>query len=668
MVLLVNHKWNGKALRQWLDEKYSVLPVSLMPGGFIPRLGAFSLGILLFVNASILSETNVAGSDLVKFDNWKRALGQRCRANSKALRTYEWQSFNGRGHRELPYDVSGLYYYFISGNKLASKFFAQFFSVSGGDANNATGNCFLGLSSSVGNPMPLSFCWEDAVLSATVKDAQDGGVFVVNDSALLRSYTRGDNLLRYAVINATYQPNLVSPNGLEDYKCFYQCATWRVFDFKVILDSSTKIFAGAGIVTLFTEFFSKHFGLPFVSEATTPNDFSSIHRHIDRVSKCWRCETKDVRRKVKMRLGVALLLWSFYLTCKFWLIRHIDSDGMYTVDYYVTFALTVSVMCCVLLRSMQLYEGSPCLYTQKLWAEGKDEFIVLTTPLKQKDAAFAKVIQREFKKVTEIVSPGGTLAHVVIDLYQWIHIPRSVRTSCLSIYARRPNIADRKTFFRTLVYCLQPHEERVTELISHTRLSAMGSEVSEDEPASHPRDRETYVPTVRCVRVPGFSCGLLIGRRGDEAMVVFKLGEISARSASRQSHGSADVRDIRSVSCLRPCFGRDTEVNLDFLQDRQGRSYVKDSMGSSLYTNVINDEGGLRKLKEFFQDSFEDKDRDTFEIAHIDPKFLVEASDKWDELRDEDHLRDHIPRIRSREAPTDSVRDLEAPQQPLLAQ
>merc|ERR1719446_866862 len=84
----------------------------------------------------------------------------------------------------------------------------------------------------------------------------------------------------------------------------------------------------------------------------------------------------------------------------------IDSNGYYTVDYYVTAVFFSSLVIALLLRQFNPYKLTRVAYTEDLWLTGEDTFI-------------------DFKKHT----------HKKIDLYEWIHLNQKARAEHLLGYA-----------------------------------------------------------------------------------------------------------------------------------------------------------------------------------------------------------------------------------------
>lgn len=134
---------------------------------------------------------------------------------------------------------------------------------------------------------------------------------------------------------------------------------------------------------------------------------------------------------------------STYVFLKFWLVTRIDSDGFYTVDYYVTFVLLFSALMAVLLRCSNPFKGEALLFTDKLWKDGVDLFVMHGEEAKAlradlgHDSAGNEIIGIPLKlKEVECL---GTMSVMEIDLYQWLGLPGSVRRTVLINYARRPD-------------------------------------------------------------------------------------------------------------------------------------------------------------------------------------------------------------------------------------
>jgi len=86
-----------------------------------------------------------------------------------------------------------------------------------------------------------------------------------------------------------------------------------------------------------------------------------------------------------------------------------------------------------LMRLWHLFECRPQLFTQKLWHEGVDTFIVQKKSLETWTEVFGN---GEIKKIKDV---GDNLALVNIDLYQWMHLRGVERAELLINYCRRPD-------------------------------------------------------------------------------------------------------------------------------------------------------------------------------------------------------------------------------------
>jgi len=238
-------------------------------------------------------------------------------------------------------------------------------------------------------------------------------------------------------------PNLVHPlkvaaNGKDlepdmEKLCMYQCVGWQTLQIRTILQNSGSIFVGAAIVVSITDAISKKLGWKMVTADTRAQE---LVKAINRSSPAsmWMKPWVLVRNSYVMALLPLLLAWVFL---EEWLVTKIDSDGFYSVDYYVTFVLLYSLSCVVLLRFWHPFECYPVVYTEGIWTRGVDEFVCL----KEQHYEHTKKFKRSdsvsgFTKVKDV---SDTLELLEINLYQWLHLSFHERCLLLVNYARRPS-------------------------------------------------------------------------------------------------------------------------------------------------------------------------------------------------------------------------------------
>jgi len=86
----------------------------------------------------------------------------------------------------------------------------------------------------------------------------------------------------------------------------------------------------------------------------------------------------------------------------------LNVDGYFTVDYYVTAVFFSSLIMACVVRQYHPYKMMRIVYTEKMWADGKDSF------LDKKSQTFKE-----------------------IDMYEWVHLSQLARARHLKDYARR---------------------------------------------------------------------------------------------------------------------------------------------------------------------------------------------------------------------------------------
>jgi len=223
--------------------------------------------------------------------------------------------------------------------------------------------------------------------------------------------------------------NLAHPEGdTEGRVCRYHCVQWQSINLQTLLTSSGTITVGAGIVVVFTEYFSGKLGLPTITENTSPQELEGL---INRIApERWFRRLMKPFQASMFACALPILAIGFYL--KYYLVGKIDADGYATVDYYVTYCLLYSISIVTLMRMWHFFECRPQLYTKNLWHQGVDEFIVAHERLDKWDKIFGK---GQFAKIKDI---GDHLCLVNVDLYQWMHLRAAERTELLVNYCRRP--------------------------------------------------------------------------------------------------------------------------------------------------------------------------------------------------------------------------------------
>lgn len=210
-------------------------------------------------------------------------------------------------------------------------------------------------------------------------------------------------------------PNLVNPSEASGNHglCFYQCFSWTEIAFHGLVGNLGIIFAGAAIVTKITDSFSASLGWTMVTEDTSVETLT----HLREVTSNFGWAPGPFRNVAegcceifhKSRGLCALQLLLINLAAR-WCAATFDVDGFNTVDYYVSMVIFQSLFFAVLLRSWNPFTNAPVIFTRKLWAEGKDQFIDLD------------------------VDPP---VFRTINMYEWLHLTTKQRLTHAALYARR---------------------------------------------------------------------------------------------------------------------------------------------------------------------------------------------------------------------------------------
>jgi len=221
--------------------------------------------------------------------------------------------------------------------------------------------------------------------------------------------------------------------------CMYQCVGWLTFSLRSILESSGSIAVGASIVLWLTGIVSANCGRSFVTAELEPDALMTLFANTGHNAFF----TKLVKPIKRSYCVTAFPIVSTYVFLKFWLVTRIDSDGFYTVDYYVTFVLLFSALMAVLLRCSNPFKGEALLFTDKLWNDGVDRFVMHGEEARGLHAdlghdSAGNEMTGPLLNLKEVENLG-TMSMMEIDLYQWLGLPGSVRRTVLMNYARRPD-------------------------------------------------------------------------------------------------------------------------------------------------------------------------------------------------------------------------------------
>jgi hypothetical protein len=177
---------------------------------------------------------------------------------------------------------------------------------------------------------------------------------------------------------------------------------------------------------------SKKFGWALVTADTNAPQLAKAIKRSSPTSM-WTKPWHLVRNSFVLALVPLIAAFAFL---EQWLVTKIDSDGFYSVDYYVSFVLLYSLSCVMLLRFWHPFECYPIIYTKGIWTRGVDEFVCYKKDHYEKKG-FARSDNIDgFFKVRDV---SEKLELLEINLYQWLHLPFHERCLLLVDYARRPS-------------------------------------------------------------------------------------------------------------------------------------------------------------------------------------------------------------------------------------
>lgn len=206
--------------------------------------------------------------------------------------------------------------------------------------------------------------------------------------------------------------------------CLYMCISWQNFGVDSIVKNLGVLTAGAVFVVSLTDSLSSRVGWSFVSEDSSPQELMALLR----LSGLRSFGGSNFLCAVQLN---ALALLRMGLAGRF------DSNGPQTASFIVTLVLLQSVLSVVLIRIWSPFHCKPIIYTQRLWLNGKDEFVL---------------VDPETRNVTV----------EEIDLYEWIHLTNSMRSLHLMNYARRVtghNLNERVTLQKETHGYIDAHTE-----------------------------------------------------------------------------------------------------------------------------------------------------------------------------------------------------------------
>jgi len=300
---------------------------ALMPGGFAPRFGAFVLGLILFVNSAVISESLVPGY-LIRWGYvWRPT--PLCRAT------------------------------FVTIHNKKNSFSKRFTRVA------ATG-CFSPGEHDAG------FWWLESLRPIEVRAI--GNPFGRD----AWNHTIPPNLISpdpKAIAN-TWYGHINKP-----MYCNYQCVAWAEVAFNDLVAELGLIFAGAAVIVGLVDSVTAAVGWSMVTEDSSIKTLKHLNDVTSRFG--WvPCGLRGLARMCcsifhKSRLFCALQLIGIDW-CARWCAKTLDVDGYFTVDYYVTMVLCQSLFLATMLRLWNPFTIAPVVYTKNMWTQGNDTFLDLT--------------------------------------------------------------------------------------------------------------------------------------------------------------------------------------------------------------------------------------------------------------------------------------------------
>lgn len=414
-------------------EWWGVFPKGMMRGGFLPVPAALSVTVLLFVTNVFVSENYVRGEWITPaggaFEVW--VPGLRCRWTS--VEDNAWATKWGARLDRRPAAVSRFHSdagLFLEGDvdDAAAGFVRHLRHwYDGTTEKNLQATCYLGQSHDGVNP--VDFTKEDIIWTNnnTLKDI----------------------------------PNVVHPIGRPGRHCFYQCVGWQPWSLPTFITNIGSISVGSAIVVQITGTISAYVGPKLVSTSTTTSELLTVFSRTHPRKEPANCMYKSSISHSKS--FVALFLVSIYFVLKQFLVSKIDADGMYTVDYYVTFVMLLSAVVVCIIRIYHPYRCLTQSFTEPMWTKGEDTFVVTGTRknhlLRNKvgvesaremfgndhagneDIDGVSILRDKSNYVDVQTSKNNEndVQLLTLDLMQWMHLTRRMRSMLLIDYARRPH-------------------------------------------------------------------------------------------------------------------------------------------------------------------------------------------------------------------------------------
>lgn len=517
--------WNKTVHAFW---KLKVWPLpSLMPGGFMPRLAAFSLGILMFTTSTIVSEGRVEGKSLQsKFgdDHWEQ-----CRATdmdvddagniwfSRLLRrppsvmerSHRFNCFNTEVHGLLNVPASQIHNWVLKGflkvtplpfNRSDLDAFFDDQNASGNSTHAAENigvekpwNRHVGsLSTSLGFPMTMIDPWIAWIDNTSVSD-----------------------------MDFTYY----------GFHCMYQCTKWKSVGLMALIKNVGTIVAGSAVVVKTSDGLSKAFGGRFFK-----NTRFSFMLGLPLVNQDTDAKTiKEIIKATRAPPGKGRSKFWAALVCIFAMVplrfaSKLNIDGYFTVDYYVTAVFFSSLIMACMVRQFQPYKLMRIAYTEKMWAEGKDTFLDME--------------KHEFRE---------------LDLYEWIHLTQLARADHLLGYARLLTMDDIKAELKSQGDALKKlPKARKTAQAAEAAKGTEKAEKAEKEAKEALEAAKQIGPLAACNLV--WPCLLALDDESEQAARK-KLEEGSELAAKEQKAAADAIKKADAEAAAKPEAQREAHKN-----------------------------------------------------------------------------------------------------------
>lgn len=359
---------------------------SMMPGGFIPRPSAISLGLLMFLSSVFITERVAGGASLfARNDNgsYRSTLGhgELCRADVREESQYQdvWFSRLGR------------------------------LSPSG---------CFLGTCGEDdmdpgckatrvhGSPKPLHPLLFNTSLDNSSMPHSNFVHPYGRTSHMTITMIQGLKGLLPMFFNITLDDNMTIDEG---HTCMYQCVKWRSYGFNDIVSKVGTIGAGNAIVTKMTEAATSYLGYKTVTADTTAKELRELLRHTK------PDHDNFFHKHFSRSAAVPAIIFAFLRVFLAVFVYKIDDHGFFTVDYYVSQVLLFAVITSIICRKYNLFRWEKVLYCNNLWSQGSEKFVI-----------------------PDSVDGDSTMCKPkTVDLLVWLHMNFEERAYLLIDFARK---------------------------------------------------------------------------------------------------------------------------------------------------------------------------------------------------------------------------------------